>query len=79
MNSSLCFADLLSAKGIDPATVRLLRHYNETGRTPYATWHSDRVAFEAWQSLQTNSQSQRANFASPIWASFVATPTGGAL
>lgn len=75
----LSFADLLLAKGIDPKSVRLLRHLNETGRTPHTAWHTDRPAFEAWQALQTNGQSQRANFASPIWASFVATPAGGTL
>lgn len=75
----LLFTDLLEKAGLDPADVRLLRHQTKasTGRTPYGLWRDDRPAFEDYQSVQT--AGNRASLAAPIWASFVAPPTGGSL
>ncbi len=71
------FSDLLRVGGFNPSQVKLLRHHNERGRTPFETWLNDRPAFEQWQSCQK--QSQRSAFAAPVWASFVSTPSGGTM
>jgi hypothetical protein len=73
------FTDLLLKAGIEPGRVRLLRHQTKTpiGRTPYLLWRDQRAAFEEYQSVQT--VGNRAKLAGPIWASFVAPPTGGTL
>jgi hypothetical protein len=75
----LRFTDLLEKAGLDPVEVRLLRHQTKapTGRTPYGLWRDNRPAFEDYQSVQTSAN--RASLAAPIWASFVAPPTGGSL
>lgn len=75
----LGFTDLLLKAGLEPKDVRLLRHQTKTpaGRTPYLLWRDQRTAFEEYQSVQT--AGNRAKLAGPIWASFVAPPTGGTL
>jgi hypothetical protein len=75
----LLFTDLLVKAGFVPSQVRLLRHQTKApnGRTPYVLWRDQRAAFEEYQSVQTTGN--RASLAAPIWASFVAPPTGGTL
>jgi hypothetical protein len=75
----LKFNMLLRDEGIDPAEVRLLRHQTREadGRTPYMLWRDNLPGFESYQSTQ--STKRRANFASPYWASFVASPDGRTL
>jgi hypothetical protein len=70
---AIAFNSLLQAEGFRVQDVRLLRHKNDIGRTPYACWFNDRDAFEHWQSYQ--SDTHRTAFARPIWASFVDTPS----
>ena len=50
----LTFNQALTAYGIDPRDVRLLRHQTRgvNGRTPYALWRDDRPLFEAYQAAQ---------------------------
>lgn len=70
----LTFNLLLREAGVDPGTVRLLRH--ETGkyrgRTPYSLWRDDPAKLERYQSTQQISR--RAWFRGTYWASFVVTP-----
>lgn len=75
----LQFTDLLLKAGFEPPQVRLLRHQARTpsGRTPYILWRDQRLAFEEYQSVQTSGN--RASLGAPIWASFVASPTGDTL
>ncbi len=76
----LRFNALLHQAGIDPATVRLLRHQDARsakGRTPYALWRDDRPAFETYQEGQ--SFSNRAKLKGDYWASFVVSPGGETL
>lgn len=76
---SLRFNMLLADAEIDPRDVRLLRHQTGKvpGRTPYTLWRDDAAGFERYQSTQD--PAQRARFAAPWWASFVAPPDGGTL
>ena len=75
----LTFATALTAAGIDPAAVRLLRHHRvyPGGRTPYSLWRDHRELFEQYQSTQD--PERRAYFAAPDWASFVVPPAGDTL
>lgn len=75
----LSFTDLLKKAGLVPGNVRLLRHQTKTptGRTPYRLWRDHRPAFADYQSAQT--VENRAKLTAPLWASFVAPPTGGTL
>ncbi|MBS1166413.1 MAG: hypothetical protein H6R00_2438 [Proteobacteria bacterium] len=75
----LSFSDLLQKAGLVPGNVRLLRHQTKTptGRTPYLLWRDHKVEFAGYQSVQT--ADNRAKLAAPLWASFVAPPTGGTL
>ena len=75
----LLFTDLLAKAGFSPADVRLLRHQTKgpNGRTPYLLWRDQKPAFEDYQCVQ--STHNRTSLAAPIWASFVAPPTGGTL
>lgn len=74
----LTFNTLLAASGIDPRTVRLLRHQTgKAGRTPFQLWRDSPADFELYQSTQD--RDHRSYFASPRWASFVGTPDGGTL
>ena len=76
---TLLFTDLLVKAGLDPASVRLLRHQTKAPnvRTPYVLWRDQRLAFEEYQCVQT--VGNRANLAASMWASFVAPPAGGTL
>lgn len=74
------FNTVLKQEGIDPAQVRLLRHQDtraETLLTPYELWRDNLPAFDLYQSIQ--SIKNRAKFNLPIWASFVADPSGATL
>jgi len=75
----LTFATALTAAGIDPSAVRLLRHHKvyPGGRTPYSLWRDHREMFEQYQSTQA--PERRAYFAAPYWASFVVPPVGDTL
>lgn len=69
---------LLRCEGIEPATVRLVRHQDTTypGRTPYDLWRADDGRFERYQSLQNSA----VNFGvGHLLASFVATPASETL
>jgi hypothetical protein len=69
----LRFNQVLSAGGIDPRDVRLLRHETRRhGLTPYALWRDNVSAFDDYQRLQK--KARQAYFSSPVWASFVVTP-----
>jgi hypothetical protein len=67
----LTFTTALAAAGIDPATVRLLRHHKvyPGGRTPYSLWRDHRELFEQYRSTQD--PARRAYFAARHWASVV--------
>jgi hypothetical protein len=72
---SLTFKSALVDAGIDPETVRLLRHKDskaDYGRTPYELFRNDRAAFELYQSHQSNKR--RPHLKADHWASFVGTP-----
>lgn len=75
MAVALTFNLLLSAHGIAPEDVRLLRHVKKTGvgsRSPLLTWREDRDRFEAYQALQPIKD--RRYFDARYWASFIGTP-----
>lgn len=75
---ALTFNALLRAEGVDPAGVRLLRHETRRhGRTPYTLWRDDPARFDDYQRVQL--KARRGWFDHPVWASFVATPTGDTL
>ncbi len=74
------FNTILQQEGIDPATVRLLRHQDTrstTLRSPYELWRDSLNSFDAYQSVQ--SIHNRSKFGVPLWASFVADPRGATL
>ena len=74
------FNMLLQDAGIEPSSVRLLRHQDNRsakGRSPYELWRDNRPAFEEYQRVQTFSN--RAKLQAPYWASFVVTSTGETL
>lgn len=69
----LLFNSLLADAGVAPAEVRLLRHQGDMqGKTIYRLWRDHREGFEEYQARQA--AAQRARFAAPYWASFVAAP-----
>lgn len=79
----LSFTDLLRKAGLAPESVRLLRHQTRSpaGRSPYHLWrdrrHDQPDLFADYQSVQT--VGNRSKLMAPLWASFVAPPTGGTL
>jgi hypothetical protein len=79
----LSFTDLLRKAGLAPESIRLLRHQTKSpsGRTPYLLWRNHQRnqpdLFAEYQSVQTIGN--RAKLKAPLWASFVAPPTGGTL
>lgn len=75
----LTFNMLLQDEGVDPQSVRLLRHQHQVtlGRTPYSLWRDDRSEFERYQSAQQTAR--RSYYASKFWASFVVPPDGSTL
>jgi len=73
----ITFNTILRAEGIDPTTVRLLRH-QDTRRgapTPYRLWRADDGRFETYQSIQRRNLFPVGSFL----ASFVATPANETL
>lgn len=76
---ALTFQALLSAQGINPGHVRLLRHHKvyAGGRTPYSLWRDHPDQFKQYQATQD--PTRRAYFAAPYWASFVVTPRGSTM
>jgi hypothetical protein len=71
----LTFESALVDAGIDPKTVRLLRHVDskaDYGRTPYELFRNDRAKFELYQSHQNCKR--RPHLKADHWASFVGTP-----
>lgn len=73
----ILFNTLLGTERLPLSQVRLLRHMNDVGRTPYACWFNDREAFENWQKYQ--STTHRTAFSRPYWAVFIDTPAKGTL
>lgn len=71
------FRDCLSAAGVDPKQVKILRHTLSDGRTPHDCWRHDPDVFWKWVSFQKIRN--RSWFARPIWANFVALPDGSTL
>jgi len=70
------FNSLLASAGLDPATVRVLRHQDrrsDKDRTPYRLWRDAPEDFETYQSRQTLKNARILEGAS-YWAVFVVTP-----
>lgn len=67
------FNKLLSASGLDPREVILLRH----SQAAHRLFQKDRAAFELYQSTQEPRWEQSCSRS--LWASFFATPNQGAL
>ena len=74
---ALFFNSLLAQFQIDPASVRLLRHQDRRGRSPYELWRDSRSDFDLYQHSQ--SVSNRAKLLAPRWAAFVVPPSGETL
>jgi hypothetical protein len=78
---ALTFNDLLSKAGIGSGEVRLLRHQDasaDQGRSPFALWRTDPVAFVEYQARQSL-RSEKLLRSAKFWASFVVTPGGETL
>ena len=78
--AALTFNDVLRRAAIDPGEVRLLRHQDasaDPGRSPFALWRNDSVAFIEYLARQALRAERllKARF----WAAFVATPGGETL
>jgi GIY-YIG catalytic domain len=76
----LNFKHALSASGIDPSDVCLLRHQHaraDAGHDPYQLFLNDTEAFDVYQSAQ--GFKNRARLKASYWASFVGTPDKGTL
>jgi hypothetical protein len=70
------FNSLLTSAGIDPASVRLLRHQDKRAdrdRTPFLLWRNteDFITYQSRQSPRNSSELERASY----WAAFVVTPS----
>lgn len=67
---------LLREAGLDPSSVRLLRHYPvlPNGVVLVDQFHRDRATLLAWQSVQ--SVQRRPHLAATHWASFLGSPDG---
>ena len=79
---ALTLNTILAGSGIEPETVRVLRHQDTgslPGRTPYHLWRNDRQAFDAYQSVQKIKRRKTLGESDPLWAVFVAPPTGETL
>lgn len=70
---AIYFKTLLSDAGIEPTTVKVLRHTVDHADL-FAIWRRDRAAFEVFQSIQL--QRFRSHFMRPWWASFIAFNDG---
>lgn len=72
----LRFNHLLETAGLEPGSVRLLRHRPilSNGQRLIDTWHTNRAAVRDWQAVQD--RSRRAHLAGTHWASFMGTPEG---
>lgn len=73
---ALTFNTILENEGIDPATVRLLRHQDQRadkGKSPYSLWRTAPDQFVRYQSLQDFGNRARLGDAG-FWAAFVVTP-----
>lgn len=74
------FNTVLTATGIAPADVRLIRHKDSSalkGRSIYELWRDERIAFDLYQSLQDTGK--RATLTAPYWAVFVVNASGGSM
>jgi hypothetical protein len=74
----LTFNTILRCEGIDPRSVRLVRHQDTSvpERSPYALWRANDGRFERYQSLQR----EAVNFGvGHLLAAFVATPSNDTL
>jgi hypothetical protein len=74
----ILFNSLLTVAGLDPATVRLLRHQDnraDKNRTPYRLWRDspkdDFMLYQSRQGLNNAEELKRASY----WAVFVVTPS----
>jgi hypothetical protein len=65
------YNQLLIEAGLDPKSVRLLRHQTPLTdkRSLLDVWRRDRAIFEDFQSFQDTAK--RASFARPYWAIFL--------
>lgn len=70
------FNQLLAEAGLEPASVRLLRHQTQLGgkRSLFDVWRSDRTTFDAYQALQL--RAKRSSFERSYWAAFFGTWDG---
>ncbi|MCA1654374.1 MAG: GIY-YIG nuclease family protein [Sphingomicrobium sp.] len=69
------FQSMLEVLGIEPESVRLLRHQDNRypgHPTPYILWRDHRERFEAYQ--ETQGFGDAARLCAPVWASFVGLP-----
>jgi hypothetical protein len=70
------FNQLLAEAGLNPSSVRLLRHQTQLAgaRSLLDVWRTDRGTFEEYQSLQL--AAKRGSFQRPYWAAFFGTWDG---
>jgi len=74
---AIMFNTLLEAAGVDPSSVRLLRHQDaraDRDRTPYRLWRDFPDDFMTYQSRQSPKSAKELGRASH-WAVFVVTPS----
>src|SRR5437868_354515 len=74
---AIMFNTLLEAAGVDPSSVRLLRHQDaraDRDRTPYRLWRDFPDDFMTYQSRQSPKNAKELGRASH-WAVFVVTPS----
>ncbi len=72
----LTFNALLEDVGLDPKTVKLVRHKdNRFTVTPYSVWRTDKTAYLTYNQIQKPNKFARANFI----ATFVVTPANETL
>jgi hypothetical protein len=74
---ALEFRDLLQEAGIDPRSVKMLRHYNSDGRSTQDAWRYAPDVFWRWVGFQKKRTASW--FRRPIWANFVALDDGDTL
>jgi hypothetical protein len=75
--TTFSFNNLLSANGINPDDVLLVRHNaKDTGLT-YDTWRTNRASLEAYQSKQLKPFLSTEHQAIKHWAVFMSTRNGG--
>ncbi len=74
----IMFNAILQAEGIDPQSVRLVRHHDTRPKckiSPYGLWRRNRALLEQYQSIQSKEVFEVGG----TLASFVRTPSGKTL